>query len=213
MTRAPDAYSEARIEEIRDAAIRVFARKGLEHARMQDIADEAGLSAGALYRYFEGKDALIRRVFESAEAENRQLFEQARAASGSPLEALIATGAAAWSCFGDDDVREHFILTLETALAAARGAGGVGPELGEHLADVVAELETLIREAQSAGEIASDIDARALATLLLATHQGLGVLIVGHAPANTAGTEAFDAGAVLALLTRMLQAIAPQGEG
>ena len=123
MTSAPDAYSEARVAEIHDAAVRVFVRKGIEAARMQDIAVEAGLSAGALYRYFSGKEELTRSVLDGCEAENRRLFAEARATSDSPLEAIVATGRAAWSWFEGDDARERLILSIETALAGARDGG------------------------------------------------------------------------------------------
>ena len=210
MTRAPDAHSEARVEEILDAAIRVFVRKGIESARMQDIAVEAGLSADALYRYFSGKEELTRRVLESCEAENHSLFAEARATSHSPLEAILATGRAAWSWFGDDHVRERLILTLETTLAGARDAGALGVTLRDHNSDVVAQLEALVREARAAGELAPDLDARALATLLLAAHQGLGLLLVGRPAGGEPARDALDTDAVLELLTRMLYAIAPE---
>jgi AcrR family transcriptional regulator len=48
-----------RFEGLRQAALRVFARKGLRRARMSDVAREAGLSAGALYTYFASKEALF----------------------------------------------------------------------------------------------------------------------------------------------------------
>ena len=207
MTRAPDAYAEARIEEIREAAFRVFVRKGIEAARMQDIASEAGLSAGALYRYFEGKDDLTRRVFESCEAENRELFERARAASDSPLEALLATGRTAWSWFDAEDARERFIVNLESTLASARDPQGFGAQVGGHTVQVVEGLEELARAAQAAGELPEDLDARALALALLSMHQGLGVLLVGL---PTTGHD-LDTPAVLELLTRMLYALSREG--
>ena len=42
-----------------DAALKVFSREGLHTARMDDIAEEAGLSKGALYWYFNSKDKII----------------------------------------------------------------------------------------------------------------------------------------------------------
>ena len=52
--RPPD-----RFEHVRQAALRVFARKGLRRARMADVAAEAGLSPGVLYTYFASKEALF----------------------------------------------------------------------------------------------------------------------------------------------------------
>ncbi len=206
MSRTPDAYIEARIEEIRDAAFRVFVRKGIEPARMQDIAAEAGLSAGALYRYFDSKEDLTRRVFESLEQENRELFEGARAATDSPLEAILATGRAAWACFAGDDAGDRLILHLDSTLAGARDPDGHGAELAAHTTDLIDRLEELVRQAQAAGELDSDLDARALAVSLLAIHQGLGVLLVGLA---ATGAD-LDTDAVLEVLTRMLHALSPE---
>ena len=207
MTPTPDAYVEAREDEIRDAAFRVFVRKGIEPARMQDIADEAGLSAGALYRYFESKDALTRSVFQSHEQENRELFEGARAETVSPLGAILATGRAAWSWFDDQDARDRFLLHLDSTLAGAREPEGLGAELAAHTIEVIEQLEQLVRGAQTAGELPEDLDARALAVALLAMHQGLGVLLVGL---STLGHD-LDTPAVLEVLTRMLYALSREG--
>lgn len=51
--------SEARRLEILHAAARVFRRRGLADAGMREIAEEAGLSPGNLYYYFDSKDELL----------------------------------------------------------------------------------------------------------------------------------------------------------
>lgn len=53
--RKPDQ----RPDEILDAATKVFARRGYDGARMDDVARQAGLSKGALYLYFASKSALL----------------------------------------------------------------------------------------------------------------------------------------------------------
>lgn len=59
MGAVPRLRPADRFERLRQAALRVFARKGLRRARMSDVAREAGLSAGALYTYFASKEALF----------------------------------------------------------------------------------------------------------------------------------------------------------
>ena len=61
MSRRQDLSLE-RKTQILDAALRVFARKGFHKARMDDIAEKAGLSKGLLYWYFESKEALIQAL-------------------------------------------------------------------------------------------------------------------------------------------------------
>ena len=53
--------AEDRPAEVLDAALRLFASKGFAATKVEDIAQEAGLSKGAIYRYFSSKD----QVFES----------------------------------------------------------------------------------------------------------------------------------------------------
>jgi AcrR family transcriptional regulator len=63
MAPRPDV-SDQRRNQILDAATAVFARMGFERARMDDIADEAGVSKGALYLYYKSKDAIISTLLQ-----------------------------------------------------------------------------------------------------------------------------------------------------
>lgn len=47
------------------AAKKVFLQKGMEGARMQEIADEAGINKALLHYYFRSKEKLFRRIFEN----------------------------------------------------------------------------------------------------------------------------------------------------
>jgi TetR/AcrR family transcriptional regulator len=53
-------------EKILEAAKKVFHRKGFEGARMQEIADEAGINKSLLHYYFRTKENLFDDVFKSA---------------------------------------------------------------------------------------------------------------------------------------------------
>ena len=56
------AYTETE-ERIFEAALHVFARKGKDGARMQEIADAAGINKAMLHYYFRSKDKLYEAVF------------------------------------------------------------------------------------------------------------------------------------------------------
>ena len=64
MARTPKVV-EDRSEQIIDAALRVFSRKGFTKATNKDIAREAGITPGLIYYYFENKEALFRALVES----------------------------------------------------------------------------------------------------------------------------------------------------
>jgi len=55
---------ELRSESIIDAAERIFFSKGFEHATMNDVAEEAELSKGALYLYFHSKNELCMAILQ-----------------------------------------------------------------------------------------------------------------------------------------------------
>ncbi|MDX1599965.1 MAG: helix-turn-helix domain-containing protein, partial [Anaerolineales bacterium] len=48
-----------RVDQILDAALRLFAREGFHAASMDDLVAESGLSKGSLYWYFESKDDIV----------------------------------------------------------------------------------------------------------------------------------------------------------
>src|SRR3954454_20198668 len=50
-------------ERILAAAQKVFLAKGMDGARMQDIADEAGINKALLHYYFRSKDKLFEQIF------------------------------------------------------------------------------------------------------------------------------------------------------
>lgn len=83
MSPRPDVSKE-RKNQILDAATNVFIRLGLHKARVDDIAEEAQLSKGAVYWYFDSKDdiviAMLDRLFEREFSGLRELQDQDGAA-------------------------------------------------------------------------------------------------------------------------------------
>ena len=54
-------------DEILRAALELIAEHGFHGAPMAMVAERAGVGAGTIYRYFEGKDALIAEIFAELE--------------------------------------------------------------------------------------------------------------------------------------------------
>jgi AcrR family transcriptional regulator len=86
----PD-IQRARREHILDAAELCFGRAGFHRTTMHDICKEAGVSPGALYVYFDSKEALIAGICERDRGEFAERFD-ALAAAPDFLEALRALG-------------------------------------------------------------------------------------------------------------------------
>jgi TetR/AcrR family transcriptional regulator, transcriptional repressor of aconitase len=204
VSRVPEAYLEARAAEIRDAALRVFVRRGVEGATMQEIAREAGVSAGAIYRYFTSKEALLGAVFEECGEQNRELFEESLASSGSPLAALMQAGRVVWDSFAEEGALAQFTVNVEGVLVASRTESDFSAQFRGLHQVIGAQITEMIGQAQAAGELDASIDAESLAMTLIACFEGTKLLFVEH-------RGAMPADAVYEVLARMLRALAPAG--
>ena len=104
MPRVSDEYLERRRQQILDAARRCFARQGFYETSMQDVFREAGLSAGAVYRYFKSKDELVQAISASVFDRMAAAIEGALAEEPVPgLDEIAARlAAAAQELSGDD---------------------------------------------------------------------------------------------------------------
>lgn len=58
--------ADERPDEVLDAALKMFALKGFASTKVEDIAREAGLSKGAIYRYFPGKEDIFESLVNRA---------------------------------------------------------------------------------------------------------------------------------------------------
>ncbi|MEW6440044.1 MAG: TetR/AcrR family transcriptional regulator [bacterium] len=78
-----------RQENILDAASRVFAKDGYDKANVADICLEAGISMGALYKYFKNKEAVLMAVLDHGlHLMVQELFGRYTRDSGSLFEAV-----------------------------------------------------------------------------------------------------------------------------
>jgi AcrR family transcriptional regulator len=152
-TPTPDADTEGRIL---DAARRVFIRRGTAGARMQEIAEEAGVNQALLHYYFRSKARLADRVFVEAAGRLAQTLAPLASESTS-LEALIERFVHGYI----DAVRQTPFLPAyllaemhhhpeRTKELIARATGVVPAEMA---AGAIARLQRLIAAAVAAGAV------------------------------------------------------------
>ena len=66
----------SKAELIRQAAVRVFSRKGFYKARAEEIAQEAGVAVGTIYNYFANKEEILLSIFQTEFEERIKLFRE-----------------------------------------------------------------------------------------------------------------------------------------
>lgn len=79
---------ERQVQRILAAAKTCFVHSGFQGASMQEICAEAGMSPGALYRYFSSKEAIIEAICEADRREDAVLFK-AVTAQADVIEGLV----------------------------------------------------------------------------------------------------------------------------
>ena len=106
------AHRPSRRHLIVDAAIRVFARKGFAEGSIQEIADEAGMVATAVYYHFAGKEELFEAALAHVIDANTQVIRAARPddAPASPeIFKLVVNASWSWAEANPDMARLLFL--------------------------------------------------------------------------------------------------------
>jgi TetR/AcrR family transcriptional regulator, transcriptional repressor of aconitase len=173
MPRLREETQRARVRHILAAAERCFVRRGFDATTIADICDEAGVSVGALYSHFDGKEDLVEAICEPAIEGKRAILEElagkdASLSDAEPMRAVVSEMLATRQGASDaaldvhlwaESLRNPRIRKLTRRAFRALDDG----------------LTTLVRNSQARGDLREDLSARAVAALLVAAVAGLEV--------------------------------------
>ena len=91
--------AQGRIEEnqrrIMDAALKLFTKQGFHGTNIRDIAEKAGVSTGAIYTYYPGKEAIFAGLVQNYRAHRDNWLRQTCATLIDPLSREALTRLAA----------------------------------------------------------------------------------------------------------------------
>ena len=167
MPRLKPDIQRARREHILDAAERCFARAGFHRTTMQDICKEAAVSPGALYLYFDSKEALIAGICERDRAEFAERLAQLADAPNF-LEALERLGN---QYFSEEPAYKRLIC-IEIGLESTRN-----PRVGEIYRSVdnfvLQGFQALFQRLKDEGRIAPVLEIPVLAQVFMTIGDGL----------------------------------------
>jgi TetR/AcrR family transcriptional regulator, transcriptional repressor of aconitase len=155
MPKVSEEHLAARRRQILDAALICFSRQGFHGTPMHAIFEEAGLSPGAVYRYFKGKEEIVQAIAEETLGSFAAALEDG---AKSPVEMLGRLLEAIESVELRD---QRMRLALQVW-----GEAVINPRVG----DFVRRVFDGIRERLAAELIAPDPEAAA--RVLLAVAQG-----------------------------------------
>ena len=159
-----------RREQIQRAALRAFARKGYRNTVVEDVAQEAGVSKGTIYTYFDRKEELLGAVFHDLVAEfegrERAILESDRP----PLEKIRAMLHEFVDVVGSQEGFANVMLDIWGA--SMRDADRFGIDFSALYARSRALLRELLEEAQVRGDVPQDLSPVA-PTVLIGAVEGV----------------------------------------
>lgn len=147
VARKPRAYAQRNRERILEVAKQAFTKSGAD-ASLDDIAKEAGVGPGTLYRHFPSREELLKVVYRT-EMEKLAATQQRLAATMTPIEAL----------------RAWLLLFVDAIVAKKLIAPALNTLLGDPKkvfetshAQIHEALGALIMAAVKSGEIREDLE-------------------------------------------------------
>lgn len=155
---------ERQREEIRRAALEVFAREGLAGAGLARVAHAAGMGRSSLYHYYPDKAALVADLVDALLIAEERMFVGAARREGRASERLEHLAEQLTSLFEPWSALGRVFLELQSQQ---------GERFRGFFQRIRLALADLIREGQQRGEIDPALDATHLAATLIGTIDGL----------------------------------------
>lgn len=167
------ALNDSRRALVLDAARAVFGRLGIEGASIREIAKQAGYTPGAIYSYFDNKEAIYGALLAESLERLNTVVDAAGSADSSPAD-LLEAKASAWFGFYAANPRD---LDLGFYLVQGMQPRGLTSELNHQLND---RLHDALRPCETALQAMglNAEDALRENTSLFA--HGVGLLLLQH---------------------------------
>jgi AcrR family transcriptional regulator len=162
-----DASAQRR-DALLDAAARCFARAGFHRTTMQEVAQEAGMSPGNLYRYYPSKDALVAGLTGRDRAAVAEDFARLQTAEGDFLENFRELGRKHL----EYQPQEKAKICVEIWAEAARNPA-IAALNAEFDREIDGHFVSLFEAAKARGDIHPSVDTRAAASIIGKLGDGL----------------------------------------
>jgi TetR/AcrR family acrAB operon transcriptional repressor len=156
--------------------LHVFSQHGYSATRLEDIAQAAGVTRGAVYHHFGGKEELYKALVTERSVGINQLAEELIGESGTPREILRRLLLGLFRYAGEDD---EYRALLELAVSKVEVTPGLESIMEDtirgrrQLAKFFAEL---LRQGIDIGEFRSDLPVEDAALGLVGYLNGIGLI-------------------------------------
>ncbi len=138
---------EATRERIKRSALALFVANGVDGTGVREIAKAAGITEGAIYRHFKGKDELVWALFADsyvAYAQKLDALQREQSGTAAKIDAMVRGFC---TFFDEDETLFQFLLLVQHGQLA---------KVTDAMTTPVQVVEAQLRAGIQAGEVAYD---------------------------------------------------------
>jgi TetR/AcrR family transcriptional regulator len=178
--------------ELTDAALQIIATRGVAALTTRNLAEQVGLSSGAIFRHFASIDALLDAVVARVESVLESTYPSSELSPRERLDRFVESRSTA---VGGQVGIMHLVLSEQFLLALSKGGSA---RLSGCVRKTREFLLECLREGQAAGEFRADIDPSALVVIVMGAIQMLALSTANRRQLGTSSQAVRDAlGALL----------------
>jgi len=171
MKRTKEEAEQTR-QDLLTAALTVFSRNGFEAARLEDVAQAAEVTRGAIYHHFGGKEELFIALLDEASEISNKAIQRATAEGGTLLQIVSRILVYTFNLL-EDDLRFRQVMALSLATTNLKALATRKYYEAQALVENISQ--SLVGGIAS-GELRPNLDPKNAARALLAYQNGLAML-------------------------------------
>ena len=175
MRRTKEQAEQTR-QHLMETALNVFNQVGYEEARLGDIADEAGVTRGAIYHHFGNKAGLLTALIEDAYALGGDMLQQAIAEGGNIADITYRILVYTMRLLEDE---RRYRITQKLALSINPASPELQPLVKRRYAEaemLVEQIGNVFQDGIVNGHFRADLNPATAARAFLAYQNGLAML-------------------------------------
>lgn len=166
--------------QILDSAVKVFSNKGFNAARLTDIAESAGVTRGAVYWHFRDKSEIFEAVSEKFFGEYLQLIEGVDEKNLTPIQKVEEI---LWQVLARSQENQNMFKIMRAQVLFFERIGtsieDAFPNIDAILKKLTHQIQKIIANGQTAGELRTDISPAGMAAYIQALIKGLSDIALG----------------------------------
>lgn len=163
-------------QSLLDAALAVFSKQGYEATRLEDIAEEAGVTRGAIYHHFGGKLELYNALVQERYQRANRVIEDVLAEGGTPLQTLrrLMVRSLEYLEENEDYRAVQELVSFKTAITPEMEAGI--RLKNEGMTAFIGYLASVVEQGIQTGEIRPGVNAQDAAMTISGLMNGISLL-------------------------------------